>query len=320
MHSKSRIFLTLLSFTITLSSNIFAQDSSQTHLNLSSVDFETCSHSVEVCGNGLDENCDGVDTPCSGADKDRDGYASSVDCDDNNRFIYPGISIACDGPCDSPHKKCQNNGTYTSCSCSSLCEAASGGRCYYIDPVKGTDNGNGNFTNRIKSIHSLITKSVLKSGDFVYLFSGIYEQESELAKNNSLLEIRNLQVAGGGLVTFKNYPGAIPVFTSKTPKLGLLIQNSRGLLFEGITIEGTTSHSISLTQSRDITFRNIIIRRNLLANEISSTIKINNSSAITFDNSIVHSPHNMNKFLTTSASIQSVGSSGIYFIRSNITP
>ena len=56
----------------------------------------------DVCENGFDENCDGVDAICDciDTDGDGDGYGDGLgctdpDCDDTNRFVYPGATEEC---------------------------------------------------------------------------------------------------------------------------------------------------------------------------------------------------------------------------------
>jgi hypothetical protein len=66
----------------------------------------------EVCGNGVDEDCSGSDLVCEDpepppetcVDNDGDGYGnpasstctfSSLDCNDNNRYINPGVEEVC---------------------------------------------------------------------------------------------------------------------------------------------------------------------------------------------------------------------------------
>ncbi len=71
----------------------------------------------EICGNGIDEDCDGKDLPCALADEDGDGYAVEAggplpggDCDDHNRFVYPGAREICgdgiDQDCNGSDLRC----------------------------------------------------------------------------------------------------------------------------------------------------------------------------------------------------------------------
>jgi hypothetical protein len=48
----------------------------------------------EACANGKDDDCDGRTD--EEEDRDRDGRASCIDCDDDDRFVFPGAPEICD--------------------------------------------------------------------------------------------------------------------------------------------------------------------------------------------------------------------------------
>jgi len=54
-----------------------------------------CASGPEICGDGIDQDCSGSDLPCLGLDQDRDGFTQTQDCNDLDRKIYPGVTIAC---------------------------------------------------------------------------------------------------------------------------------------------------------------------------------------------------------------------------------
>src|SRR5262245_39205216 len=96
------------------------------------MDRNGCVLSQEICGDGLDQDCDGADLPCPGSDADFDGFDKGADCDDSNRYIYPGIVSRCEASCGQGAQRCLPNGAFTPCSCEPVCEAQGNGRCYYV--------------------------------------------------------------------------------------------------------------------------------------------------------------------------------------------
>ena len=255
---------------------------SQEVIHFTQLEFENCIPQAEICGSGIDENCDSIDASCSGNDKDRDGFPSSQDCDDSNRFIYPGISVACEASCGKGHRICQSNGSYSNCICTPLCEAQNA-NCYYVDPVSGSNNGTGTFSNRVNSLNRLLEIVNLAAGDYVYLFSGLYD--SGLGRQ---LVISNIQASNNAMLVFKNYPSEKPIFRSETLSPGITIFQSRGIMLDGIIIDSPFHFGISIDSSRDITIRNSIIRGVKILDNNSASLIINNSSSVIIDNMIFY--------------------------------
>jgi hypothetical protein len=284
-----------------------------------SIDFESCENRTEVCGSGLDENCDGLDAPCPGNDKDRDGFPDSLDCDDSNKFIYPGISVACSGSCGSGVKTCQSSGTYTACTCVPFCEAGTGGTCYYIDPVEGTISGSGTFQNRMKSLQKLLSEKPqkVKGGDVVYLFSGVYEIEADLSTKGVILEITDIDPPGGS-VLIKNYPGAIPVFNGGETVSGLKIVNSRNIMFEGLHIHATVDFACMLINSHDIVLRNTMIKNTILRSSDASVLVVRDSNGFLVERSVLTGTKDQRKFPFSFSNFNIVGSSEVNVIHSTI--
>jgi hypothetical protein len=106
----------------------------------------------EICGDGIDNDASGGDLACPAPDADRDGYYTNglgentgTDCDDSNRWIYPGISTS-SGCSAGNYRTCQSDGTYTSCSALSgfTCHSGSGAT-YFIDDDETTCTGDGSY-------------------------------------------------------------------------------------------------------------------------------------------------------------------------------
>ena len=125
----------------------------------------------EVCGDGVDNDSVGGDVLCptdtfpSGCiDQDRDGYCSNtstgpnagIDCDDTNRYIYPGIATKT-GCTSNEARLCGTGGTYGSCSIGGYCPA--GYTCYYFDDTGNDTTGAGTFANPWKTPNMFSSRS-----------------------------------------------------------------------------------------------------------------------------------------------------------------
>jgi hypothetical protein len=286
---------------------------------LVSIDFESCESRTEVCGSGLDENCDGFDAPCPGNDKDRDGFPDSQDCDDANKFIYPGISVSCSESCGSGVKTCQSSGIYTSCTCVPFCEAGTDGTCYYVDPIQGTFSGSGTFQNRMKSLQKLLSEKPqkLKGGDVVYLFSGVYEIETDLGTKGVILEITDINTPSGSIL-IKNYPGAIPVLNGGETVSGIKIVNSRNIIFEGLHIHATADFACMLKNSDDIVLRNVMIKNTLLRSSEASVLVARDSKGFLIERSVLTGTKDQRKSPFSFSNFSIVGLSEVNVIHSTI--
>lgn len=107
---------------------------------------------IEICGNGIDDDSTGGDALCPAPDQDRDGYVtdgvgpySGIDCDDEDRFIWPGVSTG-DGCAAGQYHTCQTSGSYTSCTplSSFTCHSGSGST-YWIEATETTCTGAGTY-------------------------------------------------------------------------------------------------------------------------------------------------------------------------------
>ena len=184
-----------------------------------SISGQGCDPWPEICGDGIDQNCDGSDLLCPGTDKDMDGFPNANDCVDTDRWIRPGQSVACEDSCGFGVKTCSSNGSFSSCNCNAFCEAGSGGSCYYISILTGSDQNSGSFNSPWKTFKNITSykdasfepqgKVQLKAGDVVYLMSGAYEDifnyNASISKG---LYLKNVNGAEGNPITIKAYPGA----------------------------------------------------------------------------------------------------------------
>jgi len=203
----------------------------------------TASINVEFCGDGIDNDGDGSQLMCPGDDPDMDGYDNANDCAPDNKFVYPGISAACQ---NGGWQTCQTNGTFTSCiqnSVQPLCEATGSGKCYYVDHVNGNDTtGDGSYANPWKTYLKFSTPDTYKPqpGDVFYFMNGTYSET-----DNYGWQISNQEGTVSAPIIYKNYPGHHPVIkpvSNGTEIHPVTIYNSKYIQMEGFEIT-QTSHS-----------------------------------------------------------------------------
>ena len=136
------------------------------------------------CGRDTDRN-DTVDQACPTPDADFDGYTSvaggcsapNCDCDDNNSFIYPGVST--EGSSAGQFKTCQGSGSYTSSAANSTysCKSGSGTDRWVDDAVAncghaGTYADPNNY--RCYFDTGMVGYTALSAGDCVIFQGGTY--------------------------------------------------------------------------------------------------------------------------------------------------
>ncbi len=291
--SKSLVLLFIGIFTIF--TNLDAQELRPTNISDSA-----CIPSAEICGSGIDEDCDGVDLKCPGSDGDRDGYNSSEDCDDGNKFVYPGVSVSCSASCGDGIKTC-NSGSFTTCSCTPLCEKLANGRCFYVDPVNGVDSNAGNFSNPLRSLlrfasysggtSSPNNKISLIPGDVIYMKSGIYNHTYNADGQAVILKLINVNGTSAARIWFKAYPGHYPIVKPTGNAQAFSTQASSWLGFSGITIDDSYGEGIRFNDSSQIEVSNSIIKNtkgvdnnNLAGIKITTSRDINLHHIILNDN------------------------------------
>jgi len=164
----------------------------------------------------------------SACDRDHDGFLSVAcggnDCDDTNRFVYPGVSTG--GGCTNGYKTCQGNGTLTACisnTVTPLCEAAAGRSCRYIDHVNGSDvTGTGTFANPWKTWLKLVSYYQVadrptgwvgvQPGDAIYFLGGSYTEGFTYNSHRKLFYLNLTNGDSTHVTKIKAYPGYSPVF------------------------------------------------------------------------------------------------------------
>ena len=244
-----------------------------------------CVPATEICGDGIDQDCDGSDLRCdngtsssSTIDADNDGYPESQDCDDNNHHVFPSISVTCSAGCGQGTKTCKTDGTFTSCSCTPLCEAVAGGHCYYISKLTGSDANPGTFDRPWKTTKLISSYYCrygtppancngdvapqntvsLRPGDVVYMMSGVYNESIRFGQTGAGLFIYAPAGTAAAPITIKAYPGAHPVLAPTAKTAAIRMYNASYLVFEGLEITKAYGEGIHLADS----IRNIEMKNN----------------------------------------------------------
>lgn len=228
-----------------------------------------CASSSEICGDGIDQDCNGDDALCSAPDSDRDGFGTGADCDDTTRRIYPNVYVSCSSNCGTGTKKCQDNGAYSSCSCTPLCEATTGRKCYYISKMTGDDLNDGTFEKPWASAKNIVSFNCangcptkwtqLLPGDVVYFMSGVYDDVFDLPnESNRSLFFSGINGEASRPIVLKAYPGAHPVIASASESISALhIRGSSYFVVDGFEITKAFSRGVSILESHDIELKNI---------------------------------------------------------------
>lgn len=213
----------------------------------------------EVCSDGLDNDNSGGDAVCTGSgDNDRDGYGSE-DCDDADRWVYPGTQQACgvDGT-----QTC-SGGSFTVCAEGELDESTGSGTAYYIDATSGSDSndcltratacaGFAKFTYYYDAVDRPSGWYGLAAGDVVYLMDGTYDTWYDVGGGWGYRIFMTRFVDGTAVapIVIKAYPGETPIIDGSggTAPAGertmVQIEGSDHVHFEGIEFANSLGNGI----------------------------------------------------------------------------
>jgi len=232
-----------------------------------------CEPRAEICGDGIDQDCNGSDRLCPGSDKDMDGFPASQDCNDANRFTYPGMYAQCRAACGTGTQRCNANGNYSTCNCAPLCEATGNGKCYYVSKLTGSDSNPGSFNAPFKTAKNIVAYYApnqrpagwvqLKPGDFVYFMSGVYDETYDYNGSTKLIFFRFYNNGNAtNRITLKAYPGSHPILTSRLNGGALEIAQSNGFVVEGFEVTKSFGFAVNVSSSENIEVRNNWIHNN----------------------------------------------------------
>ncbi len=226
-----------------------------------------CQPITEICGDGIDQDCNGSDLLCPGPDQDRDGFTSN-DCNDADRNVYPGISVACSAGCGQGTKTCLESGAFSDCSCTPLCEASGDGACYYISRFTGSDTNDGSFNSPWRTFHNINTvagsgdqpprKTTLTPGDVVYFMPGTYNDSYNYTSTQRYgFFLRGVNGSTAHPIQIKNYPGAHVVLSREESGSPVFLLQTKNIVFEGFEVFGAGGAGVSLIEVENIELRNL---------------------------------------------------------------
>lgn len=154
-----------------------------------------------------------------------------------------------------------------------VCEAASGARCYYLDPTAGNDAaGDGSYAKPWRSFANVVTyygtpgelgstarpstAVTLKPGDYVYLRSGTYDGSYNYAGSTVSLFYRNVD-ASLSPIHIRAYPGETAVIAPSAKAVAITILQSKGFVIEGIEVKGAYQFGVWISESDAVTLRRL---------------------------------------------------------------
>lgn len=220
----------------------------------------SCIAANEICGDGIDQDCNGMDALCSGDDKDKDGFSAAYDCNDFDKYIYPGVVSGCWIGERRGLQACQTTGSYSDCSLEPVCQAVGGGRCYYISSLNGDDTNPGTFDRPWKSPLNFVSKYdpgnihsvALFPGDVVYFFSGEYPFSASYGSGQKSIILRNVHGTPEHPITIRSYPGENVLLRPNTEIEAVYLLSSSHIKFIGLEISSSFGSGVSVLESSDI--------------------------------------------------------------------
>jgi hypothetical protein len=207
---------------------------------------------------------------CGPADNDHDGVPVGMDCDDNDPHVYPGVAATCRDACGDGWRRCGTDGAFGACSCMPLCEATSGGHCYYVAQMTGSDTNAGTFEAPWKSFANITSYATaaqrptgwveLRAGDVVYFRAGTYRTTYMHTAGMSALRLTGVQGTAQGPVTLAAYPGARPVFSPDMPTAGIVIEQSNYVVVDGLEVRTAFGAGVRVAEGGHHEIRNVFVR------------------------------------------------------------
>jgi hypothetical protein len=196
--------------------------------------------------------------PSTFADRDRDGQ-TTTDCDDTDPSIISGVytTKGCSG---GQYRLC-SNGSWGSCSGSTLCEAGSGGTCYYVNPTTGSNSNAGTYASPFADLRKVSSDYAgavtLTAGDVIYLVGTGTITATQDVSGTPAAFYSYRQGASGNPIKLKQYPGSTVTISVSNGNGIYIIYPGRYWLVEGmrVTNNSTDKSPIRMGSARDTELR-----------------------------------------------------------------
>lgn len=171
-----------------------------------------------------------------------------------------------------------------------ICEAQTVGRCWYVTPEgvgQGTYEDPGNIPDIIPQ---------LSQGDYLYLFSGVYDKYHEannqtyIVNINKYINFSNPQPTEEYPVTIKGYPDEEAIIRGNRERGCVFIDGISNLVIDGIIVEECFNSGIRLggdVPEENVIFRNIEIR-NIDYNDNSGFLTVHSYKNVLVEHSSFH--------------------------------
>lgn len=237
---------------------------------------------------------------CPGGDKDLDGYASDVDCDDENKAIYPGqaTTAGCTG---AEVRTCGSNGQWSACAAFS-CDATGSGTCKFFSPTGNNSTGDGSYGNPWLSLGKVsnwtntpgYTLHTPVAGDRYYLLAGTYTGVENMVSDISggVFRCQSRDGTSDNRIQIKTYPGAAVVIdmnnSDSNQKDAFYLLSCDYWDIEGVgaylTIRDGYGRGITSYEQTGSEFRNIsIINMDGVANDNHSAMFISTGTSVVIE-------------------------------------
>lgn len=193
---------------------------------------------------------------CPTCDGDGDGFDGDVDCDDADSSIYPGVGESCSADCGEGSRLCGDDGSWSECDCTPVCEARGEGRCFYISAERGSDDNEGSFAAPWETYLNVVSyygpddapASAIRlgPGDVVYFMDGEYDATYSYNSDTNAFFLRNVHGEVGNPIAFRAYPGHRPLLTTGQTRTAVVLFQSSHLLMDGFEVRDSRGNGIRL--------------------------------------------------------------------------
>lgn len=158
------------------------------------------------------------------------------------------------------------------------CAATGDGRCFYIDPEAGDDMADGSasapwrtFVNVDSSIYYGTYPAPpqwveLQKGDVVYVGEGTIadvfhpgDDSGPEGGGSYIVYFRGLAGTTEAPITITRLPGTRPILAPASAAIGILVQQSSGIVVDGFEVRGAWGRGIRIEESQDVAVAHVLV-------------------------------------------------------------